>query len=207
MDSIASIKNNVHNMIDSLSFLELTSLIKEHPCVRGMVSGYIAEMKFRETIAKNSNICYCYKPKDHDRTENKADLVCDYQGDTVSIQIKSIQTHSIKIKNGIYVASVQNDASDKRVIVLPNGEQINTTNYQIGEYDILAVPLFVFTNEWTFAYKLNQNCRKSKSSKYSSEQKKYLLATTENITYPLTNEWTTDFNSLIVSAVQTHSNR
>lgn len=190
-------KNNILNLIDNISKEELVCLIKEHPCVRGMISGYIAEMKFREFITQHSDICYCYKPKDHDRTENKADLVCDYKDQTISIQIKSIQTHSIKWKDNSYKATVQNDASDKRKITLPNNEEILTTNYQIGEYDILAVPLFVFTNEWTFAYKLNKHCRKSTAKKYSESQKKYLLATTETICYPLLEDWTTDFKTLI----------
>jgi hypothetical protein len=190
-------KNNILNMIDSLSKDELTSLIKEHSCVRGMISGYIAEMKFKEIISNHSDICYYYKPKDHDRTENKADLVCDYKNRTITIQIKSIQTNSIKHKDGKYIASVQNDASDKRRIVLPNNEEITTTNYKIGEYDILAVPLYVFTNEWVFAYKLNKNCRKSQSKKYSESQKQYLLATTEKISYPLADDWSLDFTKLL----------
>jgi hypothetical protein len=191
------IQQNVLNLVDNISKEELTQLIKEHSCVRGMISGYIAEMKFRQFVDNNSEICYCYKPKDHDRTENKADLVCDYNDSTISIQVKSIQTKSIKYIDNQYVAIVQNDASDKRCIILPNNEEVVTTNYQIGEYDILAVPLFIFTNEWTFAYKLNKNCRKSKSRKYTDTQKQYLLATTEKISYPLTDDWTQDFNGLL----------
>lgn len=193
------IQENVFGLIDSISKEELVSLIKEHPCVRGMISGYISEMKFRQFVTDHSDICYCYKPRDHDRTENKADLVCDYKNKTISIQVKSIQTNSIKYKDGAYRASVQNDASDKRQITLPNNDTILTTNYQIGEYDILAVPLFIFTNQWNFAYKLNKNCRKSKSRKYTEEQKQYLLATTEVISYPLTDDWTEDFNNLLES--------
>ena len=191
------IQENVFGLIDSISKEELVFLIKEHPCVRGMISGYISEMKFRQFVTDHYDICYCYKPRDHDRTENKADLVCDYKDKTISIQVKSIQTNSIKYKDGGYRASVQNDASDKRQITLPNNDIVLTTNYQIGEYDILAVPLFVFTNQWNFAYKLNKNCRKSKSRKYTEEQKQYLLATTETISYPLTDDWTEDFNNLL----------
>ena len=191
------IQQNVLNLVDNISKEELIQLIKENSCVRGMISGYISEMKFRQFATDHPDICYCYKPRDHDRTENKADLVCDYKDKTISIQVKSIQTNSIKYKDGAYRASVQNDASDKRQITLPNNDTVLTTNYQIGEYDILAVPLFIFTNQWNFAYKLNKNCRKSKSRKYTDEQKQYLLATTETISYPLKDDWTEDFNNLL----------
>lgn len=195
-----NIQKNALDLIDNISREQLVSMIKSHPCVRGMISGYISEMKFKEFLAQYEDVSDCFKPKDHDRVLNKADLIFCYGNNSISVQIKSIQTRSVKWKNNKYIGNIQNDASDKRNIILPNNEQITTTNYQIGEYDILAVPLFLFTNEWTFAYKLNKHCRKSTSKKYSRSQRQYLLSTIEKISYPLDTDWTTD----IITLLETH---
>jgi hypothetical protein len=189
MDPVFKAKSRVKNMVDCLPKSQLCNLIKSNPCLRGMVCGYISELKFREFAENKSGASGVYKPDDHDREQNKADLVLEWNGRRVSLQSKSIQTDSIRWEDGRYRAIVQNDASDKRDIALPNGDKISTTNYQVGEYDILVVPLYPLSNEWNFAFKLNYNCRRTKSKKYSEEHRDYLIATTEHITYPLGEGW------------------
>src|SRR5262249_22676385 len=81
------------------------------------------------------------------------------------------------------------DASDRRDVILGDGSVVNTTCYLRGEYDILAVPLFPFTGTWEFAYKRNEDCRACTSKKYTQYQQSQLLATTEKITWPLTDDW------------------
>lgn len=182
-----SARQQSSNAIDSMDPTDLYTMIKSAPSLRGMVAGYIAETQFIKMLSTNSDVSDIRIHDDHDRTNNKADVDFVMLGQRVSVQLKSIQTNSIAWRSDLncLYAIVQNDGSDRRTITLPSGNTVSTTNYMIGQYDILAVPLFNFTGTWEFAYKLNRDCRKTKSSKYSSLQQQYLLSTREPITYPI----------------------
>ena len=199
MDKENLAKNKILNIIDDISYEDMKSIIKNNPSLRGIFLGYWAEHKFQKSIEKNKKISNIKKHNDHDRENNKADREFLCNGKKITVQLKSIQTNSIKWdKNSKkYLANVQNDASCKRKINLPNGEEICTTNYKIGDYDILAVPLYPFCRKGMFAYKLNKNCRRSTYKKYTKDQQKQLLSTTEKITYPLSKDWTTDIDKII----------
>ena len=204
------VKNKILKIIDKISISEIRKITKKSPSLRGILLGYLAEERFHNLILKNKKIKDVRKHDDHDRKNNKIDRDFLYnQKHRISVQLKSIQTNSIKWdkKNKKFTAIVQNDASCKREIVLPNGEKIRTTNYKIGDYDILAVPLYPFCSKWIYAYKLNKNCRKSNYKKYSESQKKYLLSTTEKITYPLEKEWTTNLDNIIQEVINDQNNK
>jgi len=198
--SAVAARKRVSTIIDAIPPEELVSAIKRAPSLRGMILGYIAEEMFEKHILnKISSVTHIQKHDDHDRSVNKSDRDFRYKNRKYSIQLKSIQTNSIAWLEDCQklVADVQNDASDRRGITLPNGNRVETTNYAIGDYDILAVPLFPFTADWTYAYKRNRDCRLTESKKYSEDDKRYLLATTERLYFPLTDEWTTDLLSLL----------
>ncbi len=183
---------------------DLSSLVKalsENPSLRGIVMGYVAEDKFERlvlrTLAGASSIS-----KDPDHAKSKSDRRFVLGGREYTIQLKSIQTPSLEDRDGRVVAHVQNDASDRRKITLPTGKVIETTCYQIGEYDILAVPLYPFTGSWTdYAYRRNRDLTRTTSRKYSEEEQACLLATTEKISWPLGPEWTTDLLSLLDKSI------
>lgn len=160
--------------------------------------GYIAEEMFLKFLRKNRAVSDLRQHDDHDRSMNKADVDFLIGGKRVSVQLKSIQTNSICFRSDLSIlhASVQNDGSDKREVLLEDGEVVLTTNYRVGDYDVLAVPLFPFTGQWDFAYKLNRSCRRTTSTKYTANQQRQLLSTMEQITYPLTDHWSTDLESV-----------
>ena len=167
-----------------------------------MILGYIAELMFEKYVPETYPVIlseHIEHHDDHDRSANKADRTITYNGRRYGVQLKSIQTNSIARcgRDGVLIASVQNDASDRRLVILPDGTSVETTCYKRGDYDILAVPLFPFSGNWTFAYKRNVDCRASTSKKYTPEQAFHLLSTTEEITWPLTDGWTTDLLSLL----------
>lgn len=173
-------------------------LISENPSLRGMIYGYASEREFewhylreRKTIEKYS------KDDDHLKTKSDRTVLCG--GKSVTIQIKSVQTNSIKFENGRFVAKVQNDASDRRRVTLPNGSKLETTCYVVGEYDILAVSLHPFTAEWKFAFKRNSQLQRTTSKKYTPRDQRYLLATLETIYFPLDASWTEDFDGILGS--------
>lgn len=195
-------RNRVQTIIDSIPPEDIAATIKKAPSLRGMFLGYVAEEMFEKHVLQNYEFIQSEDIEthdDHDRRLNKSDRTIRFQGRLYSVQLKSVQTNSIKrnLETGLLQADVQNDASDARTVHLPNGNSLITTCYVKGEYDILAVPLFPFTGSWNYAYKRNVDCRKTKSRKYSPEDAQHLLATTEVITWPLTNDWRMDLPGLL----------
>jgi hypothetical protein len=173
----------------------LVQLIKENPSLRGMTYGYVAEAAFVKFVEK-LGIVEHFKPDDHKKT--KSDRTFNLGGRQYTIQLKSLQTNSIReTEPGRFRAKVQNDASDARKIKLPNGSTIITTCYLVGEYDVLGVSLQPFTGDWRFAFKKNKDLKRTTSDKYSPKARKLLLATLEDISFPLTGDWTEDLLTLI----------
>src|SRR5260370_37259444 len=153
-----------------------------------MTYGYVAEAAFVKFIEK-LGIKKHFKPDDHKKT--KSDRTFDLGGRRYTIQLKSLQTNSIReAEPGRFTAKVQNDASDARKIKLPNGSTIVTTCYEVGEYDVLGVSLQPFVGEWRFAFKKNKDLKRTTSNKYPPKAQKLLLATLEDISVTQTNDWT-----------------
>lgn len=197
-----SARNRVITIIDSVSPEDLVMSIKRAPSLRGMILGYIAEEMFEKYVPKKYGFITSDDIEahdDHDRRFNKSDRTIRVNNRLYRVQLKSIQTNSIKrnLETGLLQADVQNDASDSRSITLPTGNRVVTTCYARGDYDILAVPLFPFMGEWAYAYKRNIDCRQTTSKKYTAEDSEFLLATTEIITWPLTSEWRIDLSDLL----------
>jgi hypothetical protein len=186
------------NVLDPVRWAtpELLMEIIKTPSLRGIVYGYVAEYEFMRYLREDLRIKDYNRDDDHKKT--KSDLNFTYHGRRYSVQIKCLQTNSIKLVDGIFHAVVQNDASDRRKVKLPNGEEIETTCYVAGEYDILVSTVQPFTGSWKFVFKKNKDLSKSKYHRYTEEQRKYLLATQEPITYPVeVSGWTYDLLSLL----------
>jgi hypothetical protein len=186
------------NVLDPVrwSTPEVLMEIIKTPSLRGIVYGYVAEYEFMRYLREELKIGEYHRDDDHKKT--KSDLNFTYNDRQYSVQIKCLQTNSIKLANGIFRAVIQNDASDRRKVKLPNGEEIETTCYVAGEYDILVSTVQPFTGSWKFVFKKNKDLSKSKYHRYTEEQRKYLLATQEPITYPVEDSgWTYDLLSLL----------
>lgn len=166
---------------------ELTTIIDENPSLRGFMLGYIAEYKLQALLSANHQVSNLEKPDDHARGSGKKnDMLFAYKGHRFSLEVKSLQTNSVKIlDNHTYSGKAQVDASDNRQVTLPNGDTISTTCLVVGEFDILAINLFQFREQWDFGFILNRDLPRSTYRKYTPEQQKYLLATLVPVTWPL----------------------
>lgn len=78
----------------SLEFL--TQVVMDNPSLRGMVLGYIAEAKLRETLIGHGRATAFRKDDDHDR-KRKGDLVVTYEGFEFKIEVKSLQTNTVEM--------------------------------------------------------------------------------------------------------------
>lgn len=180
----------------NLSAEDLTQIIDENPSLRGFMSGYVAEFQLRKILKKTPGITDIKKYDDHDR-KKKSDVSFVYKGHEFTIEVKSLQTNSIKGKEKKLVATFQCDASDSRTVRLPNGSEVITTCLLVGEFDILAVNLFGFTGKWDYAFALNKDLPTSSYKKYMSKQRKYLLSTSMKITWPLCAPYTKSLTEIL----------
>ena len=116
------------DIIDSIDPADLVVAIKNAPSLRGMILGYIAEVMFQKHILEpHAKISKIREFDDHNRQENKADRAFELDGKIITVQLKSIQTTTIKWDNlkNCLTANVQNDGSDKRDVKLPNGNTVS----------------------------------------------------------------------------------
>jgi len=163
---------------------ELTEIIDQSPSLRGILLGYMAEMKIRQLWFSPPKVEESRKPDDHDRTA-KCDLLVTYRGDPFKVEVKSIQTNSIRRSGDKIIARFQCDASDRRDVVLPNGKIVNTTCLKTDDFDIVAVNLYAFREQWQFAFARNRDLPRTTHKAYTAYQRKHLLASLVPITFPL----------------------
>lgn len=186
-----------HHWADSEFVLQV---LAETPSVRGMVYGNLAEIQFSHWLAANG-VPLADQVRDDDHAKTKSDRTFPWRGRRYTIQVKSMQTNSIRQTGpGEFRAGIQCDGSDRRTVTLPNGHEVQTTNYVAGEFNVLASTLHPFTGEWNFAFRLNSTLERTTSKKYAPEDQQYLLKTMVNITWPLQEPWTMDLFGLLESA-------
>jgi hypothetical protein len=162
---------------------ELTQVIDQNPSLRGMVLGYLAELKLEKLWLSGNEISEVTKHDDHDR-KKKGDRVVLYKGHQFIFESKSLQTGTIRRTDKGWVGKAQVDASDRREVVLPDGSKVSTTCLLKGEFDILAVNIFAFENKWRFVFAKNADLPTSKYKKYTEYQRRHLLATMVEVHWP-----------------------
>lgn len=180
---------------------ELTKIVDENPSLRGFMFGYVSEYKARTYFDGHENIEKLMKYDDHDRS-SKGDISFIYKGKEFKIEAKSLQTNSvIKTGDSSWTGKFQCDASDRREILLPNGHTVNTTCLAVGEFDIVAVSLYAFGDEWKFAFAKNSDLPHpgARSRNVAESDREYLIKTLIDITWPLQPPFTTDVYALLDS--------
>lgn len=184
---------------------ELTAAIDANPSLRGMMLGYIAEVKLHEFLVINPHVTALLKDDDHNR-KKKGDRRIIYKGHEFVIESKSLQTSTVKkLADGTFIARAQCDASDRRPVDFPDGSRLETTCLIVGEFDILAVNVYAFENRWRFVYALNRDLPRSTFKKYSPVQQQHLLASLVPVTYPPTGIFTSDLFSLLDRLIEEKS--
>lgn len=186
-----------------VSSKQISSLINQNPSLRGMLLGYIAELKLKELITLLPNISYTYKFDDHDR-KKKGDLYIIYRGKAFDVESKSLQTNTIKFDEATqtWTAKTQVDASDRRDVLLSSGKKLNTTLLLRGEFDILAVNCFGFGGRWKFLFAKNTNLPSSKFKSYDEADRKELIASLVSVSLPVKPPFYESLKDLLDSMIE-----
>lgn len=184
---------------------ELTELVDQNPSLRGILLGYVAEKKFHDNYLSHPDITEKGKDDDHDR-KKKGDRRIVYKGHTFLIEVKSLQTNSVKNLGGdSWVGKAQVDASDRRLVTFPNKTKLNTTCLLRGEFDLLAVNCFAFGEQWRFAFALNSELPENTYSKYTAYQRKHLLPSLITVEWALQPPFTDNPFALLDKLIQQKS--
>lgn len=182
---------------------QFTDLLDENPSLRGMLLGYVAELKLKERIVTFPEVSSITKFDDHDR-KKKGDLYILYKNRAFNLESKSLQTSSIKYEeeNSRWSGRAQVDASDRRIITLPDGSELETTLLLRGEFDILAVNCYAFNKEWDFVFARNQYLPRSTYRGYTQFQRENLIASLITVTWPPEPPFYSDIRSLLDKMVE-----
>jgi len=163
---------------------EFTYLVHANPSLRGMVLGYVAELKAQELLSSFSEITDLGKDDDHDR-KKKGDRRIIYKDRPLKIEVKSLQTNTVKqTGQDEWSGKFQCDASDRRMVKFPDGTELETTLLLRGEFDLLAVNCFAFGGKWRFAFAKNADLPQARFRNYSETQRENLIASLISITWP-----------------------
>ena len=162
---------------------EFTEVVDQNPSLRGMLLGYLAELKLEKLWLRRGGISDVSKYDDHNR-KKKGDRVVIYKGKEFIFESKSLQTNTIQKTDTGWVGKAQVDASDRREVVLPNGSKVNTTCLLRGGFHILAINVFSFENKWRFVFIKNSDLPLSGYRRYTKYQKAHLLATLVTVHWP-----------------------
>ena len=135
---------------------ELTELVEQNPSLRGMILGYLAELKLEKLWLSGDDVSEVAKHDDHDR-KKKGDRVIRYKGQEFIFESKSLQSAMIEKTAEGWKGKAQVDASDRRELVLPDNSRVTTTCLLKGEFDILAVNVFAFEEKWQFVFAKNSD--------------------------------------------------
>ena len=164
---------------------QLTELLEENPSLRGMLLGYVAELKLKEIVTSISHVSYTVKYDDHNR-KKKGDLYIIYRDKAFDLESKSLQSSMIKWDENKkrWTGKAQVDGSDRRTVSLPDGSTLQTTLLLRDEFDILAVNCYAFEGEWRFVFARNRDLPSSNYRLYSEEQRRFLIASLIPVSWP-----------------------
>lgn len=163
---------------------ELNEVLTANPSLRGVTIGYLAEFKLRKLLEGDPRLSGVKKYDDHDRTR-KHDLVVIYEGEEITFEAKSLQTTTVRETAGGWTGKAQVDASDRRGVIFQDGSAVQTTCLLRGGFDVLAVNLFAFGDQWRWGFARNTALPASPYKKYTDYQRRALLASSVSVFWPL----------------------
>ena len=169
---------------------EFNEVFNRNPSLMGMMKGYMAEEKLKiDVLEDHPKVEGLFSPDDHDR-DLKGDWRFDWEGEHIIVEVKCLQSNYVEAEQTLddkvrYTGKYQCDASDRREIELAHGNTVNTTLLEVGEFDILAVGVFEFGNEWNFVFAKNEELPRTSYHEYSEEAQERLIKGMHDIEYPL----------------------
>lgn len=173
---------------------EFNEVFNRNPSLMGMMKGYMAEEKLKTTyLEDHPRVENLFSPDDHDR-DMKGDWRFDWDGEEhIVVEVKCLQSNYVERRETRegdieYFGKYQCDASDSREIELEHGESVGTTLLEVGEFDVLAVGVFEFGEEWNFVFAKNEDLPRTSHHEYPDKVQERLIKGMHDIEYPITED-------------------
>lgn len=190
---------------------EFNRIIHTNSNALSAIFGYVAEERLREMyLEDHPEIANIRTPEDQDSAD-KGDWAFTYRGESMKVEVKSLQTHTItevnpdqqtltetgdepvRFKAGFHLKGT----SDQREVVY-EGETYNTTLMDVSDtdIDIMAVNLYKIKDEWEFAFLRVEDLPRSKGN-YPDGLREKLARSQIRLTIPLEDPFTDDLFALM----------
>jgi hypothetical protein len=196
---------------------EFNRIIDKNSNALSAIYGYVAEERLREAFLEDDErVTNLRSPADQDSAD-KGDWAFDWKGEPMKIEVKSLQTHTIKEVDTDQQTLTDSDeepirykagfhlkgTSDQRTIT-HEGEEYNTTlmNIEDTDVDIMAVNLYKIKDEWDFAFLKVDDLPRSKGSSYPDSLRQKLARSQIKLTIPLQDPYTKDLYGLMDGIIE-----
>ena len=100
---LETVLDNIRDPHKWVSAETILRVIQDNPSLRGFVYGYVSEMEFERHYLKARKSVESFS-KDDDHKKSKSDRTVVFKGGPITIQVKSIQTNSVRLEGGQFVA-------------------------------------------------------------------------------------------------------
>ncbi len=144
------------SILSEFSQEELEAVIAENSSLRGYLQGYLAEVALKKQLLQMPGITSVIKIPDQDK--EKGDFKVIYKGQTVTIEVKSVTTSSVKddILHDTWQGTVSIKNTDKRDVLVDGIGTVSCTSLVKGEFDILAISCYAVSGTWDFLFIENE---------------------------------------------------
>lgn len=149
-------KVNKPSILSQFTQEELEGLIEENSSLRGYLQGYLGELALKKQLLQLPGITEVVKIPDQD--EEKGDFRVTYKGKTMTVEVKSLLSSSVKpdILHDSWQGRVSIKNTDKRELEVEGLGTISTTSLVKGDFDILAICCYAVNDEWEFLFIENE---------------------------------------------------
>jgi hypothetical protein len=143
---------NEASILSGFSMSDLQDMIDENPSLRGYLQGYLAERSLKKQMLELPDVSSVKKIPD--RSLDKGDFEVVYKGVSITVEVKSVATASIRedLLTQNWQGSVLVKNTDKREVMVEGIGTIQTTKLTRGQFDILAICCFAVSGKWDFMF-------------------------------------------------------
>lgn len=197
-----------------MSVAEFNQIANDNQNFISTIVGYVSEKRLRERLLDDHpDIENIWSPEDQD-TGQKGDLAFEYKGEPIRVEVKSLQTRTIrKIEDDTTQKDLSGEektqvewkakthikgSSDPRKVEHEDFED-TTVALDVEEpgFDILAVSVFFFDYNWEFAFVRPEHLPRSQKRGWPDELKEKHAVSKPPVTKPPTGNWTDDLFELM----------
>jgi len=198
-----------------LSPEEFNRIIHKNSNALSAIYGYVAEERLREMYLEDDDRIENIRSPDDQDVGDKGDWAFRWRGEPMKIEVKSLQTHTIKEIDSEQQTLSSDDepvryragfhlkgSSDQRTEVY-EGDEYQTTlmNIEKSDVDIMAVNLYKIKDEWDFAFLKVEDLPRSKGN-YPEGLREQLARSQTRLTIPLQEPFTDDLYGLMDAVLE-----